>query len=285
MQVTFYGVRGSCPAPGPETARHGGNTSCVAARLDDGTVLIFDAGTGLRRLGRELQEEGYDRPIHLLLSHTHWDHIIGLPFFDPLWSPDTQLVIHPLTNNRQERFRWRPTIFDEIHFPVPAADIPCKIELADHPRGEWMLGSANVRRIRLNHPGGAQGFRIEDRTGAVFCYLTDNEITPPGRVTTSMEDLAQFAAGSDVVVHDAQYMPGDMPDKHGWGHSLVEDVLQLGKLAAPKRLVLFHHDPDRDDAALDEICTWANQWMKDQGSSTTVLCAREGEQLVLPLAD
>ncbi len=283
MRVTFYGVRGSCPAPGPSTARHGGNTSCVSARLDDGTLLIFDAGTGLRKLGAELKAEGYDRPIHLLLSHTHWDHIIGLPFFAPLWNPSTQLVIHPLTNNRQERFRWRPTLFDEIHFPVPAADIPCTIELADHPRGQWKLGSATVLRIPLNHPGGSQGFRIEDRDGGVFCYLTDNEIRPPGTVTTTVEDLAQFAAFADVVVHDAQYLSEDMPHHHGWGHSVVEDVLKFGKLARPKMLVLFHHDPERDDAALDALGAQANAWMREQGVPTEVVIAREGLSLDLPL--
>jgi len=283
MRVTFYGVRGSCPAPGPDTARHGGNTSCVAARLADGTILVFDAGTGIRQLGSELKAEGYSLPIHLLLSHTHWDHIIGLPFFEPLWDPDTHLVIHPLTNNRQERFRWKPTIFDEIHFPVPAADIPCRMELADHPRGQWKIGSATVLRVPLNHPGGAQGFRIEDSDGSVFCYLTDHEIRPPGPQTTAVEDLAQFAAGADVAVCDAQYMPGDMPDKHGWGHSLVEDVLRFGQLAQPKKLVLFHHDPDRTDDALDEIERWANEWMTERQVPTEVICASEGLQLDLPL--
>jgi phosphoribosyl 1,2-cyclic phosphodiesterase len=281
MRVTFYGVRGSCPAPGPDTAQHGGNTSCIAARLDDDTLLIFDAGTGIRILGKELIEEGYKRPLHLLLSHTHWDHIIGLPFFDPIWVPDTRLFIHPLTNNRQERFRWRPTIFDEIHFPVPARDIPCKVELADHPRSQWTLGSATILRIRLNHPGGAQGFRIEDRTGSVFCFITDNELSPPGKVTTSVEQLAQFVEGADVLVHDAQFLEEDMPHRHGWGHSLVDDVLRFGEAAKPKKLVLFHHDPDRNDDALVEIGHRANRYYQERGLDIPVVMAHEG--LVLDL--
>jgi len=279
MRVTFYGVRGSCPAPGPNTAQHGGNTSCIAARLDDDTVLIFDAGTGIRMLGKELVAEGYKRPLHLLLSHTHWDHIIGLPFFDPIWEPDTRFFIHPLTNNRQERFRWRPTIFDEIHFPVPARDIPCKVELADHPRSQWSLGSATILRIRLNHPGGAQGFRIEDRTGAVFCYLTDHELKPPGKVTTSAERLAQFVEGADVLVHDAQYLEEDMPHHHGWGHSVVDDVLRFAEVARPKKLVLFHHDPDRTDEALVEIGHRANRYYQERGIDLPVVMAYEGLQI------
>lgn len=283
MHVTFYGVRGSCPAPGPETAEHGGNTSCVGARLADGTQLVFDAGTGIRLLGHELEQMDYQRPIHLLLSHTHWDHIIGLPFFGPLWQEDTHLIIHPLTNNRQERFRWKPTIFDEIHFPVPAADIPCKIELADHPRSQWTIGSATVLRIRLNHPGGAQGFRIEDSSGAVFCYLTDNELAPPGGPTTTPEHLAQFAQGADVIVHDAQYTEAEMPDKHGWGHSLINDVLAFGAQAAPKRLVLFHHDPERSDDALHDLLEQARASYREQGLDTEVVMAREGDTIELPL--
>lgn len=282
MRVTFYGVRGSCPAPGPSTARHGGNTSCVGARLSDGTQLVFDAGTGIRMLGKELEEIGYNLPIHLLISHTHWDHIIGLPFFGPMWKDTTELIIHPLTNNRQERFRWRPTLFDEIHFPVPAEDIPCKIELADHPRGVWKIGSASVLRIRMNHPGGAQGFRIEDSNGGVFCYLTDNELSPPGTTTTTPEQLAQFAANADLIVHDAQYLPGDMPHKHGWGHSLVQDVLEFGALAKPKRLALFHHDPERTDAELDAIGAQATADYARRGLGIEVVVAREGQSFDLP---
>ncbi len=282
MRVQFYGVRGSCPAPGPETAEHGGNTSCVAAWLDDGSLLVFDAGTGIRTLGRELTEAGWAGTIHLLLSHTHWDHIIGLPFFEPLFDPRSHLRIHPLTNTHQERFRWRPTLFDEIHFPVPAADIPCKVELPDHPREPWEIGSARVWRIPLNHPGGAQRFRVEDRTGAVFCYLTDHEIHPPGAVTTSLDELAAFARGADVVVHDAQYLEGDLPRKHGWGHSVLGDVLELGRRAETRRLVLFHHDPDRSDEALHAIAARGRAWLAEHAPETELIMAREGLALDLP---
>lgn len=281
MRVRFYGVRGSCPAPGPDTAEHGGNTSCVSARLDDGTLLVFDAGTGIRTLGHELARDGHEGPIHLLLSHTHWDHIIGLPFFEPLFDARTHLVIHPLSNERQERFRWRPTIFDEIHFPVPASDIPCRVELADHAEGAWNLGSATIRRILLNHPGGAQGFRVEDRDGKVFCYLTDNEITPPGEVTTTLDELAAFARGADALVHDAQYLRDDLPRKHGWGHSVIADVLELGKRAAPRRLVLYHHDPDRTDDALHRIAEDGRAWLSANAPGTELVIAREGLALDL----
>jgi phosphoribosyl 1,2-cyclic phosphodiesterase len=133
MRVSFYGVRGSVPAPGPATARYGGNTSCVEVRLADDSIVVLDAGTGIRALGRDLLEAGKCSRVHLLLSHTHWDHILGLPFFGPLWHSDTELLIYPLPSDAQERFQ--RTIFDDIHFPVNANDIPSKVEFVK-PAGD-----------------------------------------------------------------------------------------------------------------------------------------------------
>src|SRR5262245_14994928 len=163
MRVTFHGVRGSVPAPGPQTARYGGNTSCVEVRLADGSTLALDAGTGLRALGNALMREGRPTPVHLLLSHTHWDHVLGLPFFAPLWNAENHVKVYPLANEGQERFQ--RNIFDDIHFPVSVHDIPAKVEFLKPESQEWRIGSARIRRIMLNHPGGAQGFRIDDEGG------------------------------------------------------------------------------------------------------------------------
>ena len=276
MRVTFYGVRGSVPAPGPTTARYGGNTSCVDVRLADGTALILDAGTGLRDLGATLAGDGVKGALHLLLSHVHWDHIQGLPFFGPIWSKDTALCIHPLANDAQERFRKTLTIFDEIHFPVRARDIPARIEFAKHASETWQIGSAKITRISLNHPGGAQGFRIEDDDGTKLAYLTDNEISAPAGMVCTLDDLARFAEGVDVLIHDSQYLPAEMPHKRGWGHSVVDEVLELGRMAQPKQLVLYHHDPVRSDDALDAIGENAAQWFAEKRPETSVIVSREG---------
>jgi len=278
MRVTFYGVRGSVPAPGPQTARYGGNTSCVEVRLADGSILALDAGTGLRELGNTLVREGRQSKLHLLLSHTHWDHVLGLPFFAPLWSKSNHLLVYPLPNDAQERFQ--RNIFDDIHFPVSVNDIPAKVELT-RPEGTiWRIGSAAVRPIALNHPGGAQGFRIEDEDGSSLAYLTDNELNAKTAVV-SPEELARFAEGVDLVIHDSQYLPSDMPHKLGWGHSIVDDVLRLGALAGPKRLALFHHDPDRTDDALDALGERSRAWVQKNTPSMEVLVAREGLTLDL----
>lgn len=279
MQVTFFGVRGSIATPGPSTVRYGGNTVCVEVRLADGSVLVLDAGTGIRELGRSLLANPPTGPIHQLLSHAHWDHVIGLPFFGPIWRKDTHLKLYPLATSAQERLRHASVLFDEIHFPVRAADIPAKLELVDPDAETWRIGSASVRRIQLNHPGGAQGFRVDDDDGASFAYITDNEISPPGTPTTSLREVAAFTRGVGLLVHDAQYVEADMPLKRGWGHSLVAEVLELGVQAEARTVALFHHEPDRDDEALDRIGQQASAWVGERRSPTRALVAREGLSL------
>jgi phosphoribosyl 1,2-cyclic phosphodiesterase len=276
MRVSFYGVRGSIATPGLSTVRYGGNTVCVDVRLADGTVVVLDAGTGIRELGRVLLREGHRAPMHLLITHAHWDHIIGIPFFGPIWRKDTHMVLYPLATTAQERLRYNSILFDEIHFPVRAADIPAKIELIDATDASWRIGSATVTRIPLNHPGGAQGFRIVDDDGSSLCYLTDNELVPPGPAATTADALARFAQGTGLLIHDAQYVEADMPAKRGWGHSVVGDVLELSRQAAAHSVALFHHEPERDDEALDRIGVSANAWLKEKGSPIQAVVAREG---------
>jgi ribonuclease BN (tRNA processing enzyme) len=145
------------------------------------------------------------------------------------------------------------------------------------------VGNAEVRRVSLNHPGSAQGFRIDDTDGTSLAYLTDNELAAPGKVQTSPEELARFADGVDLLIHDSQYVNADMPNKHGWGHSVVDDVLKLGVLAEPKILALYHHDPDRSDEALDSIAARASRWIDEHTEATKLLVAAEG--LTIELTD
>jgi phosphoribosyl 1,2-cyclic phosphodiesterase len=278
MRVTFHGVRGSVPAPGPQTSRYGGNTSCVEVQLSDGSTLALDAGTGLRELGKTLVREGRTSPVHLFLSHTHWDHVMGLPFFAPLYDKNNHLLVYPLANEAQERFQ--RNIFDDIHFPVSVNDIPSKVEFARPEGEEWRVGSGRVRRIQLNHPGGAQGFRVDDDDGSSMAYLTDNEIGA-GRTVVTVDDLARFSDGVSLLIHDSQYIPADMPHKRGFGHSLVEDVLKLGQYAKPDQLVLFHHDPDRSDDALDQIGTDAKKWLAEHAKDVRLAVAHEGLKVEL----
>jgi phosphoribosyl 1,2-cyclic phosphodiesterase len=279
MRVTFHGVRGSIPTPGPSTVRYGGNTVCVEARLADGTVIVLDAGTGLRELGKQLLRDKYAAPIHMLITHGHWDHIIGLPFFGPLYVKETHLVLHATTPLQRERTR-NPIVFDGEHFPVRFADLPARIE-RDETEHDIRVGSARVTHVALNHPGTAIGFRIDDDDGTSLCYLTDNELYPPGPVTTTPEALARFAAGASLVIHDAQYTSTDMPAKRGWGHSVVDQVLALGRDAEARVIALHHHEPERDDDALDAIADDAAAWAAEHAPAMRTLVAREGTTIEL----
>jgi len=279
MRVRFFGVRGSIPTPGPSTVRYGGNSVCVEVTLADHTRIVLDAGTGIRECGKQIEREGYTGAIHLCITHPHWDHVIGLPFFGPMYAKDRRIILHPMNAASRERMR-NPIMFDGEHFPVRFADLPAQIERANVDC-ELRIGSARVTAVELNHPGGAVGFRIDDDDGSSMCYLTDNELHPPTGQVTTPADLARFAAGTSLMIHDAQYLPSDMPAKHGWGHSVVDQVLALARDAEARTVALHHHDPDRDDAALDAIADGAAQWAKSYAPSLATIVAREGLELTL----
>lgn len=280
MKVRFFGVRGSVPSPGPATLRYGGNTVCVEVRLRDGTPIILDAGTGLRELGKVLANEHLVRPVTMLLTHLHWDHVLGLPFFAPLYQKETHLQIHPPA---LPAVREAPGlgIFDGIHFPVRREDLPSRLELMPPIEGMMKVGSGRLHAFQLVHPGGSVGYRLDDSDGHSIAYLTDNEISAARSPEAFMDDLAEFARGVDVLIHDTQYLDTDMPAKRGWGHSLLHDVLTLAKRARTPHVVLFHHDPDRDDDALDAIDQRANEWLRAHCPGTRATVAREGLTLDL----
>jgi phosphoribosyl 1,2-cyclic phosphodiesterase len=280
VRVTFHGVRGSVPTPGPSTVRYGGNSACVEVRLKDGSLIVLDGGTGIRVLGQQLMREEHSGRIHLFISHPHWDHIIGLPFFGPIFRPETQMSLYAFDKRWQAR-GGRPILFNGSNFPVPFAELPLQFDVIEPAGDEVSVGSARVRRIRLNHPGGSDGLRIDDEDGSSLCYLTDNELSPPISPTVSPADLARFAHGSGLLIHDAQYLPSDMPAKKGWGHSLVEEALALGRDAEAEAVVLFHHEPERDDEALDQIAIDAASWVATHAPGMRSIVASEGRTITV----
>lgn len=254
MKVTFWGTRGSVASPGPETTRYGGNTSCVEIRGEDGTLLILDAGTGIRRLGEAITPE--TKRIDILLSHLHMDHINGLGFFDPLFFPETQVHIWgPASTTmglraRLSRYLSPPT------FPVRLRDLPCQLELHDVvPIEELQLGPFHVQASLVCHPGPTVGYRITEGNASI-AYLSDHEPAlgvldfPEEPEWTSGFDLAQ---GVDFLIHDAQYTHDEYPRFVGWGHSSIPQVLAFARLAGVKTLVPFHFDPAHSDDMLDQL--------------------------------
>ncbi len=281
MKICFYGVRGSISTPGPDTAKFGGNTSCIHVQLDTGQDLIFDAGTGIRKLGHVLLSS--QKPLIILLSHWHWDHIEGLPFFKPIYQSGRQINILSGDSNPNEKLDLLSVQMDGARFfPVSASQLSSRVHYITCVDEKSFLCSQgiNLAMKPLNHPGGGRAFRLEEN-GASFVYVSDNEIDPPGKLNTTYDDWVKFCYRADVLVHDAQYLESDMPQKRGWGHSLVSQARQLALDAEVGKLILFHHDPDRSDHDLKRIQAESNTFFKSKRALTKSLCA--WESLVLQI--
>jgi len=273
MRIKFCGVRGSIASPGPDTVKYGGNTSCVYLSMNDGRQIILDAGTGIRKLGYDLYNS--DGTLYILLSHFHWDHIQGFPFFLPNYQKGRKIRVFPCETRKNSYIYTLLDQMDGASFPVHSDDLPSKMDclgadIVDVTEREGWKISAKP----LNHPGGGWAFRIEE-DGVSMAYVTDNELDPPGKPQTSYDEWVEFLDGVDVLIHDAQYVEADMPHKHGWGHSLVSQVQQLAVDANAQSLVLYHHDPDRTDSELDQIGQEVNAFLKANGSQGKSFCAME----------
>lgn len=274
MQLTFYGVRGSIPAPGPEFVKYGGNTACVHVRLDDGTDIILDAGTGIKALGQKLIAEKHD--IHILLTHNHWDHIQGFPFFAPIYQPGRNIFITPgMTTYDEDDAVLRQ--MTGSYFPVHYQSLQSNIEIVAQPEevDSWSIGSATIYRHPMNHPGSGSSYVIE-ADGAKIAYITDNELYPPYRKETDFLQWVEFARNADIIIHDAQYMLTDMPAKSGWGHSIAEEAVKLAMASRAKRIALYSHDHIRTDEAIEKIETHCQEVIEIAEMDLELFAAAEG---------
>jgi phosphoribosyl 1,2-cyclic phosphodiesterase len=249
FSVRFWGVRGSIACPGPRTARYGGNTSCVEVRCG-GRLLIFDGGTGLRYLGQALADAGA-LDADLFLTHTHFDHVCGLPFFRPFFQPQNRFRLW--AGHLAEGMTLRRVLGEFMMaplFPVPPQVFRARMEYREFRAGETLGPGPDiaVRTATLNHPDGATGYRVE-YGGRSLCYLTDTEHVPgaPDR------NILELIAGADLVIYDSMYTDSEYDTYVGWGHSTWQEGVRLCRAARAKRLAVFHHDPEHDDDMLDGI--------------------------------
>ncbi len=301
MKVHFWGVRGSYPVPGRDTNRYGGNTSCVEVRVSDdpdAPHIIIDAGTGLRKLGKELMAGAFGEgkgTTHLLVSHTHWDHIQGLPFFAPLYHKGNNLFVYARQRDDTHLRAVFASQTDAHYFPIPFDEAQANVHFRELVEGaNFEIGPVKVSCTRLNHPWIAMAYRLEHE-GKVVAYVTDTApfrdilieqeyIRQPPRPGDPLkpddaEKLAVMRAGvvrlcegADLVIYDTQFTPEEYIQKPHWGHSCPEDAIEIARAAGARNVVLFHHAPERTDDQIDALLDHHRKTTPDLG----VVAAAEG---------
>jgi phosphoribosyl 1,2-cyclic phosphodiesterase/CheY-like chemotaxis protein len=291
--VKFWGVRGSVPVPGPATVAYGGNTSCIEVRGDN-QIIILDAGTGIRELGRQLASEYKDSPLDLtiLISHTHWDHIQGFPFFLPAYQSKNKISIRGYEGARARLAGVLAGQMESPYFPIALRELPGNIIIEELKDLNFSIGKVKIEAAFMNHPGICMGYRLFTSGGSV-AYLPDNEPfyrptgrdddgsdpeTPEDLTFAQSEDskMVEFIQNADLLIMDAQYDAEEYQSHIGWGHGCVDDVVRLALKAKVKRLLLFHHDPSHDDQKVAAMTEHARQLVAASRSDLIVESAREG---------
>ena len=285
MLVRFWGTRGSIPAPGPLTARYGGNTSCVELQIGDGAVIILDCGTGVRELGLKLlkYQKTFER-IYLLIGHTHWDHIQGFPFFTPAFLPKSELNIYAPAGFQRSLEDSLSGQMQYSYFPVKLQDLSSRIHFTELEEGFFRLGDVLVETQYLNHTAPTIAYRISSG-GATVAYVTDHEPfwNSPGPVFHHPGDQRhiEFLKGADLVIHDAQYTEEEYRTKHGWGHSTIDYATDVAIAAGARSLALFHHDPTHDDEQIEKLEAYSRARVAAAEADLLVFAAAEGLELQL----
>ncbi len=280
IRFIFWGVHGTLTVPGHKTVRYGGNTPCVSLHLPGDALFIFDAGSGIKEFSNHLiAEHRTQTKGSIFISHPHWDHIHGLPFFAPLYSKENSFNIYgPLRGT----VSLRELIAEQMngtYFPIHIKEFGARLSFHDLGEEQLVIGGATIQTMFLEHPGECLGYRL-DYKGKSFCYVTDHELYPHSSDLYDgqyIRKLEAFIAGTDVLISDTTYMHEEYEDKIGWGHSSVNRVVELADRAGVKKLYLFHHDLDQTDDDIDKKLETARAVLAERGASTLCIAPKEGE--------
>lgn len=281
MKVRFWGTRGSIAVPGKNTTIYGGNTTCLELTLQSGKTIIIDAGTGIRPLGEKLTAAGTDLDIHLLVTHIHWDHILGFPFFGPIYKKSSRISIdgYP-TCMKGLRYTFDNKMGDGF-FPITFDDLKAEIQFLDIlGKRPLEIDGIRIESIPLHHPQGGFGFRLREGKKTLV-FITDNELRNDSWEGRSPDDYVRFCKGADILIHDAQYTPQEIPERRDWGHSDYESTFDLAYRAGVKRLILFHHDPSRTDPEVTAIKVLCEDFARKKKSNIKIEAAKENSELEL----
>ena len=282
--LKFWGVRGSIPTPGPTTVRYGGNTSCSELSHND-KLFILDAGSGLRVLGNELLKRSMPLNASIFISHMHWDHIQGIPFFTPAFIPNNNFTFYGSEAAEKDLFTIIADQMDPTYFPIEMKEMGSNMNFKPLYEDSYEIDGVEVETIYVNHPGNALGYKFH-LNNKTLVYISDNEPFPKSVAgeksdqvllgEDSNQKLIDFINNVDVLVHDAQYTLDEYEKKVTWGHSPIEYTVDIAIKADIKKLVLFHHDPMHDDDMIDEMLKHAQEYAKNAGSKIKILAASEG---------
>ncbi len=286
IAVRFWGTRGTIPSPGAHTARYGGNTACVEVRDGRGHLVILDAGTGIRGLGKHLT--GLAAPdglrAHIVLSHAHWDHIQGLPYFAPFFRKGNVITVWGPKQGDIGMEEILRQLMQPVVFPVPLDALAATLEVKHVNSEPIETEGCTITSMRVRHPAVTLGYRLAMPGGVSIVYVTDDELGPAGKYDVGpkwRQRFVEFIGGADLLIHDAMYTPEEYATHAGWGHSTFVEAVQLACESGAKRLALFHHEPEHSDAGMDDVLRLARDVGTKDGGGVEIVAAAEGMQLEL----